>query len=287
MNNISIITFDIEEWFQVENLRSSIDSLTWDTQKSSVEKNIDKILSICNQYDIKATFFVLGWIAERYPQTIKRIQESGHEIATHGHDHHLNDLLDINQVTKDVKKSKDILENITAQKVIGYRAPSFSINDDVINVLSDLDFKYDSSYNPFQIHGRYGKITNDHLNDSSIVQLTNGLYEVPVSTVKVAGINIPIGGGAYFRIMPLAVFKNLIKRKIKNDGFYNFYLHPWEFDPDQPKIKDLRWDYKFRHYYNLYKTEGRFIKLIKFLKKHNCEFVTIKELLQKNYKLSI
>ena len=190
----------------------------------------------------------------------------------------MNDLLDIEQMTKDIKKSRDILENITSQKVIGYRAPSFSINDNVIQVLGELGFKYDSSYNPFKWNNRYGQINSPLKKISSgCYQTQHGIYEVPMSTLSFFNLNFPVGGGAYFRIMPFFIFKRLVNLVVKNKEFYNFYLHPWEFEVNQERVKNIKWQYKFRHYYGLHRTEEKLEKLIMLLKESDCNFLTVKD----------
>lgn len=274
------MTVDVEEWFQVENLKSYVSQDEWTSYPGTVATNIDIILNLFEKENVLATFFILGWIAEQYPDMVKKIFDHGHEIASHGYGHSITNVLNADQLYNDIKKSKEILEDIVENPIVGYRAPNFSINNKVVDILKNLNFNYDSSYNPFQLHGRYGTIDDENLKDGNIIKLENGLYEVPISTLKSNGLTIPIGGGAYFRIMPYPIFRYLVNKQIEKKNFYNFYLHPWEFEPGQPKIENLRWDYKFRHYTNLDKTEKRLVKFIKFLKNQNCRFLTIKEYIQ-------
>ncbi len=276
MNRVCLFTFDIEEWFQVENLKGAITREDWKSKKSTVEKNTEKILDILDKHNIKGTFFILGWIARENKKLIKLIADRNHEVACHGFSHDIAYQLDQEKLYSDILKSKTMLEDICEQKVIGYRAPSFSISDQVLNILKSLNFKYDSSYNPFKWNSRYGHI------DTPLKKITDGCYqteqgvfEIPLSTLSYLNLNFPVGGGAYFRIIPFFIFRRLVKMLLKNKNFYNFYLHPWEFEIDQERIKNIKWQYKFRHYYGLNKTEVKLEKLISFLKESGCKFLTV------------
>jgi polysaccharide deacetylase family protein (PEP-CTERM system associated) len=276
LNRNCLFTFDIEEWFQVENLKGAIHREDWKSKKSTVEKNTEKILAILDRHYIKGTFFILGWIAQENKELIKEIADRNHEIACHGFSHDIAYQLDQEKLRSDILQSKTLLEEICGQTVTGYRAPSFSISDKVLSILKSLDFEYDSSYNPFKWNNRYGHI------DTPLKKITDGCYqtehgifEIPLSTLSHLNLNFPVGGGAYFRIIPFFIFKNLVKTLLKKKNFYNFYLHPWEFEFDQERIKNIKWQYKFRHYYGLEKTEVKLEKLINFLKESECEFLTV------------
>jgi len=269
-----ILTFDIEEWFQVENLKGAIKRADWKSKKSSVEANTLKILDMLEKHQISATFFVLGWIAEKNPQLVRTIIDKGHEVACHGYEHDIAYSLENDVLYEDLQKSKRILEDISGQKVLGYRAPSFSISDQVLQNLKKLEFIYDSSYNPFRWNERYGRIK------SKLTPLANGCYltehgllEIPLSTTEFFNMILPVGGGAYFRIMPFFIFRLLVKSLLKSRGFYTFYLHPWELEPQQERIKNVKLNFKFRHYYGLDKTEFKFEKLISILRDAGCEFL--------------
>ncbi len=277
-----LLTFDIEEWFQVENLRNAIPKSDWDFQHSSVVNNTIKILNILKINDIKATFFVLGLVVEKNPEIVKMISQDGHEVASHGYGHDLTYNLDETQLFDDIKKSKEILEQLIGNKVVTYRAPNFSVNERLVKVLYNLGFKYDSSYNPFQLNSRYGKLENPEKTHNSIFKLKDDFFEIPLSTLKIHNQNIPMAGGAYFRIIPFFIFKQLAKMKLEKDGVYNFYLHPWEFEPEQPRIKKIKLNYRLRHYTGLKRTEIKFEKLIKYLRKQNCQFYTISEFINHN-----
>jgi polysaccharide deacetylase family protein (PEP-CTERM system associated) len=278
LNNNCIFSFDVEEWFQVENLKGAITKNEWKSKKSTVVKNTQKILEILGKHDIKGTFFILGWIAREKKELIKRIASNNHEIACHGFNHDIAYHLDQNKLYSDISDSKAILEDICSHKVTGYRAPSFSISDNILGILKDLNFEYDSSYNPIKWNKRYGHI------DTPLKKITDGCYqtehgifEIPLSTLSHLNLNFPVGGGAYFRIIPFFIFRKLVKLLLKNKNFYNFYLHPWEFEFDQERVKNIRWQYKFRHYYGLEKTEAKLEKLINFLKKSECRFLTVSD----------
>ena len=273
-----ILTFDIEEWFQVENLKGAIRKSDWRLKKSSVEGNTFKILELLNKYGISATFFILGWIAEEKSGLVSAISAAGHEIACHGFSHDLAYSLNEEILYQDILRSKMALESITSQKVIGYRAPSFSISDTVLKILRDLKFIYDSSYNPFRWNERYGIITSKLQPVNHSCYLTEyGLLEIPSSTFSLSKFNLPMGGGAYFRSIPLPIFKVMVRAILKSKKFYTFYLHPWELEPGQEKIQHIKINYKFRHYYGLKKTEVKFEKFIQFLKESDCRFLKMEQ----------
>ena len=262
------LSFDIEDWFQVENLKDAISFKQWEGCDLRVIQNTRRILSLLEKHQTRATFFVLGWIAEKCPSLIKEITAGGHEIASHGYGHELIYKLTPNEFHKDIKRSKEILESITATPVLGYRAPSFSITPEsewAINVLKDLGFTYDSSIFPTSFHNRYG------FNGSSCLpfRFGNGLFEIPLSTYRFGGANFPLAGGGYFRLFPYTYFRHFFQRLNKHGKPIVFYLHPWELDPEQPRLR-IRLDYRFRHYVNIEKTEKRLEKLLK-----NFQFVPL------------
>jgi polysaccharide deacetylase family protein (PEP-CTERM system associated) len=282
MNRTVFLTFDVEEWFQVANLRGAIKPSDWDQQKSTVEQNVNRILDILEKFDIYATFFILGWVAERHPEVVKAIHEKGHEVASHGYAHELSNQLSDLEARNDLKKAKVILEDIIIDKVVGYRAPNFSIDDRILRILKELGYLYDSSYNPFRLNPRYGSL--EGIRDQiapDCYSTTSGIYEIPLSQYAWGKIPVPIGGGAYFRIIPFRIFKNLVRSRIQKENVYNFYLHPWEFEPEQQRIKNIRFDYRLRHYYGLGQTANKLEKLILFLKNMDCEFLTIRKYIER------
>lgn len=255
------LSFDIEDWFQVENLKGAIKYGDWDSLELRVEANTDLILRILRENGTKATFFILGWVAEKCPGLVRRIYAEGHEIASHGFSHQLVYKIGEEGFSKDIRRSKALLEDITGTEVCGYRAPSFSITKDslwALDIIKDAGFKYDSSIFPVKFHDRYGFSDCD----DKPFRWPNGLMEVPLSVYRLGSLSLPLAGGGYFRLLPYAYFKFFLKRLNKGNQRFTFYLHPWEFDPGQPKV-DIPLGYRFRHYVNLKRTESGLCKLLK------------------------
>lgn len=260
----TFLTIDVEEWFMVENLSNVINKENWSKYESRVEKSVDKILELLDRYNSKATFFILGWVAERNKSLIKKIVETGHEVASHGYSHSILTSMSDDEIRNDVVKSKMILEDISGCEIIGYRAPCFSITENAIEILKDSGYRYDSSFFPFSMHDRYGKISGIKVN--SINEIENGFFEFPLTVRKIFNKEIPWSGGGYFRLYPLGIFNRGVRKIIKEHNYFLLYLHPWEFDANQPKVKGLKLFNSFRHYNNLDKTEERFINLLKEFK---------------------
>ncbi|GAB4366641.1 MAG: DUF3473 domain-containing protein [Calditrichia bacterium] len=280
---IGILTFDLEEWFQVENLKAAIKRSDWESKKSTVVENTHRILELLRENKVTATFFILGWVAERFPEMVRTLIQNGHEVACHGFGHHLTSHLSLTELEDDIYRSKSLLEDITGGPVIGYRAPSFSISSDVTGILARLNFVYDSSLNLFSLNSRYGHIDTPLYEVSNgVFQLENGLYEIPLSSVKMLNYHIPVSGGAFFRIFPYWLFKAMVKKKMKYDTLYVFYLHPWEFEPGQERVHDIKLNYRFRHYYGLKHTEEKLKKFIQFLRNLECEFLSIRQFIERN-----
>lgn len=255
--NKDYITFtvDVEDWYQVENLKGVIGRDAWEEQEARIEGNILKILDLLDAYNSKATFFVLGYIAKKHSQLIKKIHERGHEIASHGFNHELIYNQNCEVFKTDVKETKDLLEDITGENIIGYRAPAFSITDWALDVLKECGYVYDSSFFPFDMHDRYGKLRMPFLHlKNGFGKFENGLLEVSLPTLKITGVTMAWAGGGYFRLMPYALFKRGIKRILKANNSFTFYIHPWEIDWLQPRINGIKLQYKIRHYLNLKST---------------------------------
>ena len=239
---------------------------------------------------------MLGWIAERLPSLVREIHARGHEVASHGHYHNLCSECSIEALKADLTKSKKLLEDIMGAPVFGYRAPSFSINHDILQIIKDCGYLYDSSYNSFPMHGRYGHLDLSQNGRRGIAlqipksstpqsQIANRqsqiLYELPISNLEFSLLSshfsiqdfiLPWGGGAYFRLTPFPLFKLGVQSILKKQNAYLFYCHPWEIDPEQPRVHDASRSYKFRHYVNLNKTHSKLIKLIdNFV---SCNFIT-------------
>ncbi len=270
-----LLTIDVEDWFQVENFKSYIEFSSWNSFELRVEKNTHLILDLLDAFPFKpkATFFILGWIAERLPGLVRQIRDRGHEVASHGADHHLCTALNKNQLASDLSSSKKRLEDIIGQPVIGYRAPSFAINDQILEMIKQAGYLYDSSFNSFSAHGRYGSIdlSKAHKIDGCY-QLDNQFFELPISNLRLAGKTIPLGGGGYFRLYPTSFFQQGIKAVFKEENAFVFYAHPWEFDPAQPRVHQASRGFKFRHYINLDKTENKLKRMISFFS--DCNFIS-------------
>jgi polysaccharide deacetylase family protein (PEP-CTERM system associated) len=255
------LSFDVEDWFQVENLKEAISRDRWESCEIRVVQNTKKILGLLTEHQTLATFFILGWVAERCPGLVKEIAGSGHEIASHGYGHELVYKMTPEAFNTDIRLSMDILQSITGRPVTGYRAPSFSITPKsqwAPEVLRNAGFLYDSSIFPTSFHNRYG------FNGACRLpfQFRNGLAEIPLSIYPFAGANFPLAGGGYFRLFPYSYFRLCFRRMNKQGQPIVFYLHPWELDPDQPRMK-VRLNYRVRHYVNLEKTADRLAKLLK------------------------
>jgi polysaccharide deacetylase family protein (PEP-CTERM system associated) len=264
------LSFDVEEWFHVHNFEKYIKYADWDKCESRIEIEVKKILDILDTNNTKATFFILGWIAERHPELIKEIDKKGHEIAIHGYRHRLVYTMTPKEFEAEISKVKKIIEKIIKKKVIGHRAPSFSITEKsmwALNVLEKLGFKYDSSIFPI-IHPDYG-IPKFGTNPKKIGKL----MEFPMSTIKLLGKNIPVAGGGYLRTQPYWFTKWAIKQINKKQPAI-VYIHPWELDPEHPKIKSTFLQ-NWRHRTGLRANEKKLKKLITDFK-----FTTVKDVLK-------
>ena len=276
-SGLCMLSFDVEDWFQVERLRPAIARDDWDNCELRVVANMEKLLAILKRHHTRATFFVLGWIAERVPTLVSRIQSEGHEIASHGYGHELLYHLSEEEFEKDILKSKNILERLTATEVIGYRAPGCSVVDYVPEILSRHGFRYDSSLFPSSFNNRYGAIGIQKIGDGiSIGRLHNGLLEVPVATLEFLGRRFPWGGGGYFRFYPYWLFRAGIRAFLKRRTGYLFYGHPWDLDPLQPRVDHISWMDRFLHYSFLSMTEAKLERLLE-----DFQFVPVREGLEK------
>ena len=270
-----LLTFDVEDWFQVENFKNYIPFSSWDDHELRVEKNIHLILDLLDSFPFqpKATFFILGWIAKKLPGMVKEIHKRGHELASHGNLHHLCTNQSFKEIEQDLKSGKALLEDIIGQKIYGYRAPSFAINNDILKIIHDTGHVYDSSYNSFSMHGRYGIINiSDKSKKGIAYKITNDFFELPVSNLTINHKTFPLGGGGYFRLIPFPLFKFGMNWVLNKDKAFLFYSHPWEFDPDQPRVKQASTGFKFRHYINLNQTRKKLESLLKHF--NNLKFIS-------------
>lgn len=255
------MSIDVEDWFQVENLRRGVPRDTWDSRESRVERNTDRMLEILAERKVKATCFILGWVAERFPDLVRRIHAAGHELASHGYGHDLIYSLSHEQFREDIRRGKRIVEDLCGVPLRGYRAPSFSITDWAIDILRDEGFTYDSSSFPTVAHDRYGKLTG-MTSGVPIVEIRPGFHEVCVSCWNVGKKGVPWGGGGYFRLFPYALFRKGVRSILASGMPYVFYIHPWEIDPGQPRVDGLKRSHAFRHYVNLGRCERRWSTLL-------------------------
>lgn len=254
------LSFDVEDWFQVENLRSAIPREEWERLPLRVETNTRRILELLRITQTKATFFFLGWVAERCPQLVKDVDREGHEVASHGYGHELVYRMTPESFRADVRRSKKLLEDLVGKPVLGYRAPSFSIVRDsmwAIDVLKEVGFVYDSSVFPVSLHDRYGFAECGTLP----FHWPNGLLEIPLAVYKFRNLSLPVAGGGYFRLFPYVYFKFFLQRLNARQERFTFYLHPWELDPGQPRVSVPRL-FRFRHYVNLHRTEKDLSRLL-------------------------
>ena len=341
-----LLTIDVEDWFQVENFKQCIPFPSWSSYELRVEKNTHRLLDLldissnqqrvtsnqqratCNQQpatsnQIHATFFVLGWIAERLPHLVREIHSRGQEVASHGYNHKLCTECSTKELEKDLIGSKKLLEDIIGAKVYGYRSPSFSINKEVLRLIEDSGYLYDSSYNSFGLHGRYGKLDiSDNEKKGIAIQFPKEVsgeaafhkivkrfyfYELPISNLKfnlqspisnlqssisnlqspisnpqssisnLQSLVLPWGGGGYFRLIPFALFKRGIQSILEKEKAYLFYMHPWEIDPEQPKVKKAPFFFRLRHYVNLDRSISKLNALVESFK--STSFISCKEYL--------
>jgi polysaccharide deacetylase family protein (PEP-CTERM system associated) len=328
----NILTIDLEDYFMVSAFEDVVKREDWGKYECRIERNTDRILNILNgtthnsklttqnfkngnlithsldnslTQKVQGTFFVLGWIAERYPGLVRRIQKEGHEIACHGYAHKLIYTQSREEFRQDIRKSKAILEDITGNEVMGYRAPSYSITNKsrwAFEVLVEEGFKYDSSIFPIR-HDFYGmpnaprfpfvislngngnfefSVLNFELNatqNSTLnVQHSKLIIEFPISTVRLLGQNVPVSGGGYFRLFPYPIIRKVLGSiNEKEQKPFIFYIHPWEMDFEQPRIRGLKLKSRLRHYINLDKTESKFKRLLE-----DFQFSAIQQLLIQN-----
>jgi polysaccharide deacetylase family protein (PEP-CTERM system associated) len=313
---VNALTIDVEDYFQVSAFESVSPPETWDQRELRVEANTDRVLGLLADRGVKATFFVLGWVAERCPELVRRIAGAGHEVASHGTGHRRVVHQTRGEFREDVRRSKSLLEDLAGQPVLGYRAPSYSISPQTLwafDELVDAGYRYDSSVFPIR-HDLYGMpdwprfpFQVERLEDGNWVPAEPEaprlggedarklgsqesrancqqpgvpfsslpasrppsahepytLLEVPIPTMRLMGRNLPIAGGGYFRLFPYAVTRWGLGRINRTEGRpFLFYLHPWELDPDQPRMEGAGLKSRFRHYLNLGRTEGRFMRLL-------------------------
>lgn len=257
-------SIDVEDYFQVSALAPHFPRHNWANQPCRVERNVDRMLAMLDDSQALATFFTLGWVAERYPQLVKRILAGGHELASHGYGHERASDLSRDAFFRDITHAKKILEDISGGPVIGYRAPSFSIGQNnlwALDTLAEAGYEYSSSIYPIR-HDHYGMPNAPRFAFRS--KGAKSLLELPATTIRLFNRNLPAGGGGYFRLLPYQVSRWSINRVNKADGQpCIFYCHPWEIDPEQPRPTGMTMKTRFRHYVNLGRTEVRLRSLLR------------------------
>jgi polysaccharide deacetylase family protein (PEP-CTERM system associated) len=279
--NSILLTFDVEDWFQVENFKQCIPFSSWSNRQLRVEKNTHRLLDLLDSVEVagpadnrksgcvadgmnpRATFFILGWIAERLSHLVREINARGHEVASHGFNHTLCNHESPHALKRDLADSRKLLEDIIGRPVYGYRAPSFSVSAEILEVIEESGYLYDSSLNTFRMNRRYGRVDLSQKTRQGIaLKFSDTFYELPISNVTVGRYALPMGGGAYFRLIPFSLFQFGVESILRRQKAYLFYLHPWEIDPEQPKVKDASLFHRFRHYTNLKTTASRLSELI-------------------------
>lgn len=262
---INALTFDIEEWFHLPNIERIKPIREWLDFEERIVKNVEKILNNLNHFNIKATFFILGWVAEHYPKIVKKIANDGHEIGTHGYYHLPVFSQKPGDFEKDLVKSIDIIESVTGKKVLGHRAPFFSIKEDcdwAFDIISKCGLKYDSSI--FPTYRSNGGITSGRFKEENIffIKTKHGkLLEFPLSMFKIFGKNIPVCGGGYFRAYPYALTNFGLKSLNDKNKSFMLYFHPRDFDPNQP-VLNIPFYQKMKSYIGLRTSENKFKKLL-------------------------
>jgi polysaccharide deacetylase family protein (PEP-CTERM system associated) len=260
---VNAMTVDVEDWFQVQAFAHCIPRADWDDRERRVEANVDRILALFDAARVRATFFTLGWIAERQPAMVRRIVAAGHELASHGWEHIRADTQDPATFRADVVRTRLTLEDIGGVPVTGYRAATFSINARnqwTFGVLRDAGYTYSSSINPIR-HDLYG------MPDAPRTPFRpegGALWEIPMTTVAAFGRNWPCAGGGFFRLLPYLVYRSglaAVNRREQMAGI--FYFHPWEIDPGQPRVADCGWKSRVRHYTNLSRMQGKLERVLR------------------------
>lgn len=255
------LTIDVEEHFQVHNLEGAVRREDWDRQPSRVVANTRLLLGLLADHDVRATFFVLGWVAERHPDLVREIGAAGHEVGTHGYAHQLIYRQTPAEFDDDIGRAVEAILRAGGPAPIGYRAPGFSITAQSMwatEILQKRGMLYDSSIFPLALHDRYGVRSASRFAN----RLPCGLWEFPPSTLRFAGQNWPVAGGGYFRLYPLWLTRFALRRLSREGQPAVFYVHPWEFDPGQPRVSGLSALSRFRHYQNLNLTERRLRALL-------------------------
>jgi polysaccharide deacetylase family protein (PEP-CTERM system associated) len=258
---VNALTIDVEDYFHVSAFEPHIDRDAWERLPCRVERNVEQLLALLGEQRAHATFFTLGWVAQRYPGLVRRIVDNGHELASHGYGHRRASDLDRAAFSDDIRRAKALLEDIGGAPVIGYRAPSFSIgkrNLWAFDCIAEAGYRYSSSVYPVR-HDHYGMPDAPRFP----YRVRDGLTELPVTTTRLFGRNLPAGGGGYFRLAPYRISRWAISRVNRLEQRPAiFYFHPWEIDPEQPRVAGVGIKTRLRHYLNLHRTQPRLRRLL-------------------------
>ncbi len=263
MQRVNALSFDVEDYFQVQALADAYPRDSWDCQESRVVRNTNTLLDTLAESRTRATFFTLGWVGERYPELVRRIAAAGHELASHGYAHFRVDEQTPDEFRADIRKAKRILEDCAGAEVKGYRAATFSVGPSTgwaFPILQEEGYRYSSSVYP---------VATDYHSFADAPRFAyqpegaDGFWEFPITTLRAGKRNMPFGGGGYFRLMPYDLFRLGLKRvEAQAANPLVFYLHPWEVDPEQPRPSGVSLKSRFRHYLNLNRTQRRLSRLI-------------------------
>jgi polysaccharide deacetylase family protein (PEP-CTERM system associated) len=260
---LNAFSVDVEDYFQVSGFEKEIRREDWSSFESRVVESTQRLLKLLDRHDVKATFFVLGWVADHYPDLVAQIAEAGHELASHSYWHRLVYELSPEEFREDLCRSREAIRRAVDQPIVGYRAPSFSITRKslwALDVLAEEGFKFDSSVFPTR-HPRYG--IPGARKEIHQIETTNGrLWEFPPAVRKYGGVNMAVAGGGYFRLYPLRFTCHALKSINRTGQPFVFYVHPWEVDPHQPRLRAGSWASRFRHYVNLASTERKLDHLL-------------------------
>jgi polysaccharide deacetylase family protein (PEP-CTERM system associated) len=275
---LNALSIDVEDYYQVSAFESAVRFEDWGRFESRVEQNTRRMLDILESAGVKATFFILGWVAEQYPQIVRAIHNGGHEVASHGYRHRLLYNMQQDEFREDTRRAKHVLEDICGKRVYGYRAASYSVIHQTLwclDVLEELGFSYDSSIFPIH-HDRYGMPEWRRFPHHIPSAVNGGIWEFPISTVRLGKVNFPIAGGGYLRLLPYRFIRWALRHiNQREEQPAIVYLHPWELDPHQPRLQGSRLSL-FRHYVNLAGTEGKLVSLLR-----DFRFAPVREVIQR------
>ncbi len=266
------ITVDIEDWFQLKSFKKQYPFEKWSTSLLRLDEPLNKLLELFEAYDIKATFFALGWYGIYYPELLRKIKNKGHEIGSHGMTHVLNSEITDEMMSHEVKDSKKVLEEAVQSEVIGYRATSFTVSDKVIDLLISSGYRYDSSYFPFKGNSRYGSLSTRKLEEIT----RTGFKEFSIPMGRYMGRQIPFSGGAYFRFLPTRIIEKAIESCVQDPIV--MYFHPWEFDKGLVKIRGLKPIQRFRHFYGIKRNFRKLERVVEKARNQGTLFVRLCDL---------